>query len=44
MKRYGRIFTAKTPSKASEEFKKQFLIGELLFLVGSKIFPPTPVP
>ena len=40
----GRIFTAKTPSKKSEEFKKQFLLGELLFLGGSKNLPPNPSP
>ena len=30
-------FTAKTPSEKSEEFKKKFFLGELLFLGGSKI-------
>ena len=47
MKRYETIFTAKTPRRQVRKVKNsknQFLIGELLFLGGSKIFPPTPVP
>jgi hypothetical protein len=31
----GRISPPSSPSKKSEEFKKQFLLGELLFLGGS---------
>ena len=36
---YGEFSPRRTPSKKSEEFKKQFLLGELLFLGGSKSSP-----